>query len=206
MLRKSRNQKGLTLLEILLAIVLLAMVIMATATVYPGGYKLNATNRYTNQATDYARGIIEEINMRPFSGPTGISPTAIESLSLQTLNNGGSGWSYGVTESFLWPFHYWPNSATDWQTNCPVGCWTNVNNTNPDGANYKFFYLPVGETGVPNGISVQFLPASSPSNPTDTIMAKIEVTVAWHEFRHDRTPITKYVTLTSWRTNNKNDF
>jgi len=191
--KKRSNQKGLSLLEILMAVILLAMVIMATATVFPGGYKLNISNRYSNQATEYARGIMEEINARPF---TSLGVPGIDNLSLQNL----SAWNYALSETNLWPFHFYAN-ATDWKANCPVRCWS-------AGAD-KFFFLPELATSAPpapRGIDIVAYPGWGSIVPqTQARMAKIQVTVAWKEYR-GKLEVTKFVSIVSWRTDNKLDF
>jgi prepilin-type N-terminal cleavage/methylation domain-containing protein len=187
-----RNQKGLSLLEILMAVILLAMCIMATATVFPGGYKLNMSNRYANQATEYARGIMEEINARPF---VSLGVPGIDNLSLQSL----AGWNYALSETNMWPFHFY-TSVNDWKTNCPVRCWA----TGGD----KFFFLPEQASSnppYPKGIEIVPYPGWGEPPQTQARMAKIQVTVAWKEFRGSL-EVTKFVSIVSWRTDNKLDF
>lgn len=72
--------RGYSILEILITIVLLTTVILAMATVFPSGYRLNQKNRNFTKAAEAANGIMEEINNLPFSG-AGVS---LQSLTAWT--------------------------------------------------------------------------------------------------------------------------
>jgi len=222
--RMRRKLLGLTILEILIAIALLMMVIMATAMVYPSGYKLNETNRYANQATEIARGIIEEMMMRPFTTPGGAS-AGIDQISLQSLAN----WSPTFSSTNTWPYYIGSTvTVTEWQRQSPVASWFNItgvedmkkaleNTDNSHAYGKKFFFLPPKDfqANAQQGIIVRSYPDSfnlPPTNPnTQGRMCKIEVTVGWIEARmkakgSQATYITKWITLNAWRTENKYDF
>jgi len=62
------SRPGFSLLEIIVTIILLTIVLMAMATVFPSGYRLNQKNRNTTRAAEIANGIMEEINNLPFYG------------------------------------------------------------------------------------------------------------------------------------------
>ncbi|MDQ7821893.1 MAG: type II secretion system protein [Candidatus Eremiobacteraeota bacterium] len=223
------RERGLSILEIIIAVILLAMVIMATACVYPGGYKLNETNKLANQATEIARGIAEEINMRPFytSNLSGIDALSIWKLAIK---NNTAGWTPTLSNTYCWPYHFYGDDNTTWQQNCPVYCWgdddpanlrsfkTNVlDQQNPP----KVFYLPhvvsgstpTAQNPLP-GIHITVFPDFNVSTEfpdnisgTQSRMAKISVTVAWIEFRGSSgLLVPKSVTVTSWRTDNKMDY
>lgn len=219
--RMRKKLRGMTILEILIAMALLMMVIMATAMVYPSGYKLNETNRYANQATEIARGIVEELMMRPFSTPGGA--TGINAISLRTLTN----WSptFCDDNNVHWPYYDGGNNDNEWKKQSPVASWLNItevqdmkdalenkNNNPPIGR--KFFFLPPQgfEANAQKGIIIQSYPDFSLSvDIKQGRMVKIEVTVAWIEARMKAqgaasTLITKWVTLNAWRTENKFDF
>jgi prepilin-type N-terminal cleavage/methylation domain-containing protein len=214
-------QKGLSLLEILMAMIVITMVMMAVATVYPGGYKLNETNRLTSRATEIARGIVEEINARPIVGAEGVPSGNIDFLSLYSIRSqsqGGPGWTPSVSQTYMWPYHYYM-TVNEWQENCPVYCWGAGDITEPnknDALNVrKFFYLPCNDPKAPDGIIIEGItPAPDPwavplpaINLTDSRLVRIQVTVAWQEYRGTNpTPITKFVSLISWRTDNKIDY
>jgi Tfp pilus assembly protein PilV len=215
--RMRRELRGLTILEILIAMALLMMVIMATAMVYPSGYKLNETNRYANQATEIARGIVEELMMRPFTSPGGAA-TGINNISLTTLTN----WDPDFSEANHWP--YYDGSAPNvWKRQSPVASWykdTAVQDMKSKleddslAGGKKFFFLPPQDfqANAQKGIIIQSYPDFSlPIDIKQGRMVKIEVTVAWIEARMraqgaTSTLITKWVTLNAWRTENKFDF
>ncbi|GEM_PF-1729092 len=225
-MRKRRAAWGLTILEILIAIALLMMVIMATAMVYPGGYKLNETNRLANQATEIARGIVEELMMRPFTTPGGAT-AGIDSISLQTVSN----WTpnFYIAYNCKWPYYDGSAALVDWQKQSPVVSWwgaTTAGGTDgmkayledtSHGFGKKVFFLPPNgfEGNVPRGIRIQSYPAdfALPLNEPNRQgrLVQIEVTVAWIEARMQAqgaasTLITKFITLNAWRTENKFDF
>ncbi|MGV8123446.1 MAG: hypothetical protein AB2L14_27145 [Candidatus Xenobiia bacterium LiM19] len=223
--RMRKKLRGMTILEILIAMALLMMVIMATAMVYPSGYKLNETNRYANQATEIARGIVEELMMRPFTTPGGAS-TGINAISLQTLTN----WTpdFWNDNNVHWPYYDGGTNDNEWKKQSPVASWFNItdvqdmkdaleNKNNDHVYGKKFFFLPPQgfEANAQKGIVIQSYPTNFalPLSDSDKQgrMAKIEVTVAWIEARMRAqgaasTLIAKWVTLNAWRTENKFDF
>ncbi|MHC9540379.1 MAG: hypothetical protein AB9903_12750 [Vulcanimicrobiota bacterium] len=215
--RMCKKLRGLTILEILIAMALLMMVIMATAMVYPSGYKLNETNRYANQATEIARGIVEELMMRPFTSPGGAA-TGIINISLVSLTN----WSPDFSETNCWPY-YNGSIGNEWKRQSPVASWfedtevQDMKNSLEDDSSAggkKFFFLPPQgfKANAQKGIIIQSYPDFSlPVDIKQGRMVKIEVTVAWIEARiraqgATSTLITKWVTLNAWRTENKFDF
>ncbi len=223
---RHRKQRGLSLLEILLAIILLSMVIMATATVYPGGYKLNASNKSASQATTIAQGILEEIKMRPFTEViVGADSEGYEYFSIEEIaKNYRTDPVTNIYTKYEWPFHDHRFSTDEWKYNCPVLCWYNT--PNPDinaiitalRTNRKSFFLaPYSNTiGVPPGIVVRGY-GDGDDDPNDSDwqpiawpdvvsphMVKVQVSVSWIEYRNKQ-PIGRSVTLSSWVTQNKNE-
>lgn len=65
---------GLSLIEILISIVMIMLIIMAFAMVFPSGMRLNATNLRANKATEIANGVIEEIKNMPLCHPNSLTP------------------------------------------------------------------------------------------------------------------------------------
>lgn len=229
-LRRS-GERGLSLIEILMAIMVLTAAIMAVATVYPGGYKLNETNRYANQATEIARGIMEEICALPFITPAEATSNPTGSLGRLSLSGntaagiiGLDSWDPTMSNTYNFPYHYYGEGTINnnkWKEQCPVLCWDStispssiksslkssnkLSSTSREGL--KFFLPPSGYTTAPKGISINKYPADSTQwfstlPLTSSRLAKIEVTVAWVEFRNDAM-IEKYITIDTWRTDNK---
>lgn len=221
-MKKSRNQRGLSLLEILLAIVLLAMVIMATATVYPGGFKLNATNKYASQATALAQAIVEEIKLRPFKEVEVGTPDTFEYFSIEELaQNYHNGTIINMCAHYRWPFHNesFADDAT-WHNNCPVICWETRTSLDDmyrllKAGPQDFFLAEKNNTlGVPAGIAVigygngdlLYDPGEWTPDPVshEPHIAKVQVTVSWVEMRN-KLAVPKSVTISTWVTENKNE-
>lgn len=74
-----QGQKGVSLLELLVSIMLLTIVMMSFAMVFPGGYRLNLKNRMGARATKYAEGIMYKVQNIPFLGQDITRPT-VENL------------------------------------------------------------------------------------------------------------------------------
>lgn len=86
MVNKRRiSEKGLSLLEILLSVMLLTVVMMSFAMVFPSGYRLTTKNRLEGRAHRYADGLIAKLQTIPFHGNPLYRPT-IENL--QTWDRG----------------------------------------------------------------------------------------------------------------------
>lgn len=87
--RKGR-QRGISLLEIMITIVLLTTVLITFAAVYPSGYKLNRKTARASQAAKAATAVAEEVQALPF---TSIDPAAATLVGLagNTWNNGNAG-------------------------------------------------------------------------------------------------------------------
>lgn len=66
--------KGLSLIEILISIVMIMLIIMTFAMVFPSGMRLNATNLRANRATEIANGVIEEIKNMPLCNQNLLTP------------------------------------------------------------------------------------------------------------------------------------
>lgn len=64
---KKRFQRGFTLIEITIAVGILAFALCAILAAYISLYALSATSRNINIATNGALGVIEEIRSTPFS-------------------------------------------------------------------------------------------------------------------------------------------
>ncbi len=103
--RFSRGQKGVSLLELLISIMLFSLVMMTFAMVFPGGYRLNQKNRNEIQGVKIANGIIYRIQRLNFLGPATTEPT-VESLQTWT-----SGYFAGMFEDDIPEPFYLPDDV-----------------------------------------------------------------------------------------------
>jgi prepilin-type N-terminal cleavage/methylation domain-containing protein len=62
-----KSSRGMSLVEILVAIMIFCAVMMTFAMVFPSGYRLNLKSRNENTAAQLAHGIIEKIQNTEFS-------------------------------------------------------------------------------------------------------------------------------------------
>ncbi len=70
-LRYRKNILGLTLIEIMVTLVLLVLVIMSFAVVYPSGYRLHQKSRMSTEAAQAARSILNELKSLPLTDEAG---------------------------------------------------------------------------------------------------------------------------------------
>ncbi|MCE1249081.1 MAG: prepilin-type N-terminal cleavage/methylation domain-containing protein [Firmicutes bacterium] len=73
--KTGKRQKGVSLLELLISIMLLTTVMMTFAMVFPGGYRLNLKNRMESKASKIANGILYKMQNMPFLGTSLTQPT-----------------------------------------------------------------------------------------------------------------------------------
>jgi type II secretory pathway pseudopilin PulG len=57
----SKRNRGISILEIMMAMSLMTVVIVAFATVFPSGYRLNFSNLNQNKAAGLANSVVEEL-------------------------------------------------------------------------------------------------------------------------------------------------
>ncbi len=108
MLNMAQHQRGLTLIELIAAIVILggAMVSMAAVMQANAHSSANAT-RHT-QAVALARGVLTRLESLPFSNLPACDPTPV----VQALNDGAGNAIPGYSASLLVNCPTWPNVAT----------------------------------------------------------------------------------------------
>lgn len=84
------RQKGVSLLEILVSLMLLCSVMMTFAMVFPSGYRLNLKNRMESKASKIANGIANKIQNVDFVGASVFGPVQDEPTiqNLQTWSSG----------------------------------------------------------------------------------------------------------------------
>jgi prepilin-type N-terminal cleavage/methylation domain-containing protein len=174
-MKKIRFQRGLSLLEILIAMVLLSTVMMAFAMVFPSGYRLTLRNDNEAKAVKLAQAIIGEITNLPFRAP------------------GDDFGAPGSTIRSLYDLQYY------WSFNQPYNFPVTAN---ADGSSVisptSFFRLNNGTStnftsNNPKGILVQL--------NSDQSLASIKVTIVWDE-SGKKTMIRKQATFYTMRAKN----
>ncbi|MCA9797481.1 MAG: hypothetical protein KC910_36970 [Candidatus Eremiobacteraeota bacterium] len=68
---RTRRNRGLSLLEILITIMLLTVVVLTFAAIYPSGYRLNRKSAKATLAAQTANAIAEEIQNLPLTNDAG---------------------------------------------------------------------------------------------------------------------------------------
>lgn len=66
---RRRGQRGLSLLEVLITLMLLSTTMVAFAAVYPAAFKLNRRSSRAVQAAELAGAVAEELRTLPFNKP-----------------------------------------------------------------------------------------------------------------------------------------
>lgn len=66
---KRSGQRGLSLLEVLITLMLLSTTLVAFAAVYPAAFKLNRKSQRSVQAAEIAGAVAEELRTLPFNRP-----------------------------------------------------------------------------------------------------------------------------------------
>lgn len=90
---RSRNRRGLSLLEILISMALLVLVITSFAVIYPSGFRLHRKSRLNTDAAQAARAVLSELKSLPLTDESG-------GLSLAYLATNGYSVSDPVVNGF----------------------------------------------------------------------------------------------------------
>lgn len=91
--RTASLQRGLSLLEVMITMVLLMLVITTFATIYPSGFRLHQKSRMSTKAAQAARALINELKSLPLTREDG-------GLSLAYLAINGYDPSDPIVEGF----------------------------------------------------------------------------------------------------------
>ena len=229
--RKKLNCRGLNIVEIMVAMVILMIALMALGFVYPRGRLLTDSSRMAMQATEIARSITEEIKNMPLRTNASIpaGPAALEGIGL--LPAAANGRCIAIftpqqRETAQWPYHHFSNrndaSGIEWKNKIPINCWSvttfgsyddaaDFQNTNP-----KNFFLPSEQISLVRNSKTNVIEKGILVNSTDGInnrlnivsptgnipeLTSIAVTVAWIESRTEGV-FVNHITLTSMITEN----
>lgn len=212
MIHKKTRQRGVSIIEIVVSMVILFLVMMALAFVYPQGRKLTDTSDNRTKATEIARTILEEIQLIPFDNAaaagnnvtlqtvslTGITNNAINNN--QTLANMAS--NAQTLEILQWPYHHY--AGADWQNRIPILITAQVDdliNNNPNGKAFCLLTARDQNRNIPQGIQV-ILPEGIAANNREQILAVVTVTIAWTTLSRDERQYS-FVSLSSAFAGNK---
>lgn len=97
-----KGQKGVSLLEILVSIMLLTTVMMTFAMVFPGGYRLSRKNRMETKAYRSADGLLDKLQNIQFLG-TGTTKPTIENMQTWDVGIYADEFENTVEEPFYLP-------------------------------------------------------------------------------------------------------
>lgn len=213
MIHKKTRQRGVSIIEIVVSMVILFLVMMALAFVYPQGRKLTDTSDNRTKATEIARTILEEIQLIPFDNAaaagdnvtlqtvslTGITNNAINNN--QTLANMAS--NAQTLINLQWPYHHY--AGADWQNRIPILITAQVDdliNNNPNGQAFCLLTARDQNRNIPQGIQVMLPNAPNLQNSREQILAVVTVTIAWTTFSREQREYP-FVSLSSAFAGNK---
>ncbi len=213
--KNRKNDRGVSIIEIVVSMVLIMLVMLVLAFVYPNGRKVTESTDKRTKATEIAKSIMEEIQLIPLF-PHAVGNTSNATLSdfslvringENTLNQliANSGWMATLN----WPYHQlsagW-DATTPKATNpvCPFFITTNTNAQKDCVANPSrpFFIctdngtVPIGIAVTPNGNL-----GTARINQVNPIIATITVNVAWGNNVNGRWHFS-YISLVNTRTEN----
>lgn len=226
MIHKKTRQRGVSIIEIVVSMVILFLVMMALAFVYPQGRKLTDTSDNRTKATEIARTILEEIQLIPFVNYSvaDINNDPLQAVSLSGIGNGQSLEQLvnRMGDDIDWPYHHY--AGDNWADNIPFFIADNVSQFDNNEVNHahKTFCLSrnafITDQGItiPRGIDVTILERDEAENlerirepnderdrPREQSFVIVTVTISWPEYRNDANPVFNFVSLNSAFTGNK---
>jgi len=116
-----KNNKGLTLAELVLAAFILSFVLCGLLLLFTNCVLLNASSRDLSVATSHAEYVLEEIRAANFTG-----------LEARIANGGASGWDLNSADLSAAPYGFTILPAENittgvFQSGNPLGVWVTVN-------------------------------------------------------------------------------
>ena len=109
--KTKKNSRGVSIIEIVVSMVLLMLVLLALAFVYPNGRKVTQSSDNRTKATQIAKSILEEIDLIPIKNEGMVTNTvSLQNLYLIGPNNQFT--LVNLSESkdnmtaLRWPFHH----------------------------------------------------------------------------------------------------
>lgn len=131
-LKNRARQKGLTLLELLVSIMLFCIVMVAFAMVFPGGFRLNLKNRNESKASMIANGIINKLQNIRFLEIDPNNPSITEP-SIENLQTWQQGTFADIFENDIPEPFYLPYDELDADGNTLKGIDVQILDTTLDG-------------------------------------------------------------------------
>lgn len=227
--RKKINSRGMNIVEVMVAMVILMVALMALGFVYPRGRLMTDSSRMSMQATEIARSITEEMKNMPMHSTIMAQNNSLNGLGLlpasgQNSNVCVANFSPANMAAAQWPFHHLSSSdAANWQAKVPVYCW-DTTGTNLQALKQtldglptpKTFFLPSDrlELGPNHGGTIEkgiLVNSSDGANSrlnnvvpsgNNPELTSLSVTIAWIENRGSTGLFANHITLTSMITEN----
>ncbi len=189
-----RKARGITLLEIMVAMSILSVVLVAFASVFPSGYRLNFSNENQTKAATYATTIADQVSLIPVSLLQG--PLMPQSSPPQTYNNAVTalmGLKSNLGQLYL---------------SLPPGLSVNAIDSLPNNTTNSFWLQAVYLTNLNNAALPDDLTQSPPitsaqQTAAQAVIGQIEgeevtVVIRWVEERKNKPNILKNVTVTTF--------
>lgn len=216
MIHKKTRQRGVSIIEIVVSMVILFLVMMALAFVYPQGRKLTDTSDNRTKATEIARTILEEIQLIPFVNTAAAGDGVnLQTVSLTGINNNLTLANMASNDQLLrtlqWPYHHYATAnANDWEDKIPILIAQNASaliNDNPRGKTFCLLTAEDNQTDphqiIPQGIRVTLPPHSDVTlGNREHILAVVTVTIVWTTFSREQREYP-FVSLSSAFAGNK---
>lgn len=178
---RRKAQRGLSLLEILVAIVVLTVTLISFASVFPAAFKLNRQSQKSVMAAKHAAAVAEELRSLPIAG------------NLSKVTRPGTS-SKGYLESYM--------PAYMGTTNPDVYCKNLSSVSELTSKKYRgdqMFSLQ-GPKSKAKGVSLEHIGGGSGTN--DSRFWTIKVTVFWLESVNGQ-PVERFASVVSARSGNR---
>lgn len=203
-----KNSRGVSIIEIVVSMVLIFLVMLVLAFVYPQGRRVTQGSDNRTKATEIAKSIMEEIQLIPLlpqSWATANSTSALKDISLVRTSDKNNyttldifAGNYSAMTTLKWPYHHRDNwdAGTDIGgnlnsvANCPFFIYNSGNLDDKIRSNLaRPFFISTSQLisqganqiNIPKGIVVSPSTQTPAINRKNPIIATITVSVAWAE-------------------------
>ena len=200
-----KNSRGVSIIEIVVSMVLIFLVMLVLAFVYPQGRRVTQGSDNRTKATEIAKSIMEEIQLIPLLPQSwaGNDVNVLKNISLVKTNTQNSvptldtfAGNYNAMKKTCWPYHH---LASSWDADrdvnknaiCPFFIYNGGDLDSKIFANQcRPFFISTSQLDnqgttkmtVPKGIVVSPDSTKTPAvNRKTPIIATITVSVAWGE-------------------------
>ena len=204
-----KNSRGVSIIEIVVSMVLIFLVMLVLAFVYPQGRRVTQGSDNRTKATEIAKSIMEEIQLIPLLPQSwaGNDVNSLKNVSLVKTNTQNSvptldtfAGNYNAMKKNCWPYHHLSGSgnwdATEDSNNqkttiCPFFIYSSGDLDSKVFANQaRPFFISTSQLvdrgttkiTIPKGVVVSPDSSKTPAvNRKTPIIATITVSVAWGE-------------------------